>query len=242
VLTLIGKRPCSILTARGLMKPSDYLWCLLLVFVFSACTTTSHSPNTGSGGAPVAGHGAGGSGGHGSGGSGGAPATDAGKDSGTDAAAGMCAQPSESCLTTPCCAGLQCCSGMPIPQGEAHCFGGLGGCPMSDYHVKAGFSAVESDAVLDGLLALPLSKWHYKSEPAEVQHIGPMAQDFKATFGVGADDEHIFQVDADGVSYAAIQALARRIATLSAQQAALSRDNAALREQVQRLESRTDCR
>jgi len=39
------------------------------------------------------------------------------------------------------------------------------------------------------------------------RHIGPMAQDFQAAFGVGADDKHIATVDADGVALAAIQGL-----------------------------------
>jgi hypothetical protein len=34
-----------------------------------------------------------------------------------------------------------------------------------------------------------------------------MAQDFRAAFGLGADDKHISTVDADGVALAAIQAL-----------------------------------
>lgn len=101
--------------------------------------------------------------------------------------------------------------------------------------MKAGFTAVKADSVLEGLLSLPLSLWHYKSDPPEVQHIGPMAQDFKATFGVGADDKHIFQIDADGVSFAAIQALSRRLETLADAQQSLERENAELRAQVKEL-------
>ena len=37
--------------------------------------------------------------------------------------------------------------------------------------------------------------------------MGPMAQDFYAAFGLGADDRHIVTVDADGVALAAIQGL-----------------------------------
>jgi hypothetical protein len=108
---------------------------------------------------------------------------------------------------------------------------------VSDRNAKAGFSPVQADEVLDGVLSLPLSKWHYKSEPPEIQHIGPMAQDFKAAFGVGADDKHIFQIDADGVSFAAIQALSRKLETLAAAQRTLERDNADLLAHVQQLET-----
>ena len=40
-----------------------------------------------------------------------------------------------------------------------------------------------------------------------VRHLGPTSQDFRAAFNLGADDEHIAAVDADGVALAAIQAL-----------------------------------
>jgi hypothetical protein len=104
--------------------------------------------------------------------------------------------------------------------------------------MKAGFTQVKPDAVLDGVMSLPLTRWHYKFEPPEIQHIGPMAQDFKAAFGVGADDKHIFQIDADGVSFAAIQALAHKLEALEAGQRTLERENADLRAQVQKLETR----
>jgi trimeric autotransporter adhesin len=43
------------------------------------------------------------------------------------------------------------------------------------------------------------------------QHVGPMAQDFHAAFGVGPDDKHIATVDADGVALAAIQGLNQKL-------------------------------
>jgi hypothetical protein len=100
---------------------------------------------------------------------------------------------------------------------------------MSDRNAKADFTSVSGDAVLSALMSVPVTRWHYKFEPPEVQHIGPMAQDFKSAFGVGTDDKHIFQIDADGVSFAAIQALAHRME-------ALERDNAELRLRVTYLE------
>jgi hypothetical protein len=38
-------------------------------------------------------------------------------------------------------------------------------------------------------------------------HLGPVAQDFHADFGVGLDDRSICTLDADGVALAAIQGL-----------------------------------
>ncbi len=101
--------------------------------------------------------------------------------------------------------------------------------------MKAGFTPIEPEAVLDALTSLPVSKWHYKTDPPEVQHMGPMAQDFKAAFGVGADDKHIFQIDADGVSFAAIQALSRKLEAVMESQRSLERDNEDLRAQLHEL-------
>ena len=50
-----------------------------------------------------------------------------------------------------------------------------------------------------------------KGDAATVQHLGPMAQDFSAAFGLGADDRHIAPLDAAGVSLAAIQALTDKV-------------------------------
>jgi hypothetical protein len=61
--------------------------------------------------------------------------------------------------------------------------------------------------VLRKLAAIPVSTWNYKTQDTSIRHIGPMAQDFAAAFGVGEDDLHITTIDADGVSLAAIQGL-----------------------------------
>ena len=83
--------------------------------------------------------------------------------------------------------------------------------PSSDRNVKKNFEPVSSDEVLDKVLQLPMLYWAYKSESDEIRHIGPMAQDFHETFGVGANDVTIATVDADGVALAAIQGLNRKL-------------------------------
>jgi trimeric autotransporter adhesin len=57
---------------------------------------------------------------------------------------------------------------------------------------------------------LPVTKWNYRDDPA-AQHIGPVARDFRAAFGLGSDDEFIATVDPDGVALAAIQGLNRKV-------------------------------
>jgi hypothetical protein len=78
---------------------------------------------------------------------------------------------------------------------------------VSDRNMKANFAAVDTRAILRGVLALPISTWNYKSQDTSVRHIGPMAQDFFAAFKVGEGDKTIATIDPDGVALAAIQGL-----------------------------------
>ena len=54
-------------------------------------------------------------------------------------------------------------------------------------------------------------------DDATVRHLGPMAQDFAAAFGLGDNDQVINVVDANGVLMVAIQALYRRVQALEAE-------------------------
>lgn len=77
----------------------------------------------------------------------------------------------------------------------------------SDRNVKENFAPVNPQAVLESLAAMPISRWNFIKDEADTPHIGPMAQDFYAAFGMGTDDTHIGMIDADGVALAAIQGL-----------------------------------
>jgi hypothetical protein len=82
------------------------------------------------------------------------------------------------------------------------------GCTISsDRNLKANFSTISPRSVLDRLAALPIRAWNYKKDEPSVRHVGPMAQDFRAAFNLGADDKHIDMIDANGVTMAAIQGL-----------------------------------
>ncbi len=76
----------------------------------------------------------------------------------------------------------------------------------SDRNAKQDFAAVDGRDVLEKIASLPIQSWSYTNRPA-AKHYGPMAQDFRAAFGLGEDDKHIATVDADGVALAAIQGL-----------------------------------
>lgn len=78
---------------------------------------------------------------------------------------------------------------------------------LSDRNAKSNFAAVNPREILRGVLGLPISTWNYKTQPDAVRHIGPMAQDFYATFKVGEGDKTIATIDPDGVALAAIQGL-----------------------------------
>lgn len=80
----------------------------------------------------------------------------------------------------------------------------------SDRAKKRDFSPINAQNAKDILrkvVALPLSTWSYFAEDAKIRHIGPMAQDFWRAFGFGYDDKTMTDIDARGVTLAAIQGL-----------------------------------
>lgn len=101
----------------------------------------------------------------------------------------------------------------------------------SDRNAKTDFESVDPQAILESVATLPLERWSYKTEDPDVHHIGPMAQDFYAAFGLGDSDTSIATVDADGVALVAIQALYQHIQTLET-------ENIELRQQLNHIESR----
>lgn len=99
----------------------------------------------------------------------------------------------------------------------------------SDRNIKDNISQIDGAEILEKLAAMPVSEWHYKTEADSVTHIGPMAQDFKAAFGLGDSDKSIATVDADGVNMAAIQALYKRLLALEKQNKQLESEIKALK-------------
>jgi len=110
----------------------------------------------------------------------------------------------------------------------------------SDRNIKQDFAAVDVQAVLAKVAALPILSWNYTNQSG-VKHYGPMAQDFHAAFGLnGAEDKHIATVDADGVARTAIQGLNEKVeggrqkAETSIRK--LEAENAELKARLERLE------
>jgi hypothetical protein len=82
----------------------------------------------------------------------------------------------------------------------------------SDRNAKENFTVVDHQTVLAKVVALPVTQWNYKTDKASDKHIGPVAQDFEAAFGLnGGDGAHISVVDETGVALAAIQGLNEKL-------------------------------
>ena len=108
---------------------------------------------------------------------------------------------------------------------------------LSDRNAKANFTGVDGHSILERLSSIPVETWNYKSQDPAIRHIGPMAQDFYAAFGVGEDDKHITTVDADGVALAAIQGLYELAQEKDAEISAQKRQIATLEERLAVLEA-----
>jgi hypothetical protein len=78
---------------------------------------------------------------------------------------------------------------------------------FSDRTAKSNIQPVNPSTALQKVVQLQISTWNYNAQDESIRHIGPMAQDFHAAFGVGEDDKHITAIDADGVALAASQGL-----------------------------------
>lgn len=133
-----------------------------------------------------------------------------------------------------CGKGLMCCSGVPYPS-EGVC---MASCPaVSDRARKEAVTPVDADAILTQLATLPIAEWSYRGERS-VRHVGPMAQDFHAAFGLGESDKTIHPIDESGITMAAVQALYRRVGELERRNRTLADDNAALGRRLRAVERR----
>jgi len=98
----------------------------------------------------------------------------------------------------------------------------------SNRDLKENLDPVSAEGVLEWVAALPIARWKFKGESG-ISHMGSMAQDSHAAFGLGSDDKHIAMVDADGVAVAAIQGLNQKLQDTR-------RENAALGQRIEQLE------
>ena len=109
---------------------------------------------------------------------------------------------------------------------------------LSDRNAKTAILPVDPRQVLDALIGMPVSTWRYRGQSDAVQHIGPMAQDFYAAFGLGEDSRYISSVDAGGVALASIQGLYQVLQEKDARIAALEAQNTDQEKRLDDLETR----
>jgi hypothetical protein len=112
--------------------------------------------------------------------------------------------------------------------------------PNSDRNQKTDFAPVDPAEVLAKVAALPIQQWRFKAEDPAVKHVGPMAQDFRAAFGLGEKPTAIATVDADGVAFAAIQALNQELEQVKAEAQRREAENAELKARLDKLEQLLD--
>jgi hypothetical protein len=110
---------------------------------------------------------------------------------------------------------------------------------VSDRTLKREIEPVDERDVLEKVARLPVSTWSYKTDDPSVRHLGPMAQDFRAAFGLGDTDRSYYSIDAHGVTLAAIKALYEQMQAQDARIGRLERENAQLRTKVTPSASRT---
>ena len=87
----------------------------------------------------------------------------------------------------------------------------------SSREAKQGFESVDGLSVLEKVASLPISEWSYKADNPSVRHLGPMAEDFHAAFGLGRTDKGLTSVDTSGIALAAIQGLNQKLMEKNAQ-------------------------
>jgi len=141
------------------------------------------------------------------------------------------------------CGGIKLYTSQNLSSGVEVAAGGGSWSSISDRNRKMNFLDVDGEEVLMRLRGVPVTTWNYITQAEEIRHMGPVAQDFRAAFGLGENDVTINTIDIDGVNLAGVKALdartlehARLIARLRDQVA----DNTKLRDQVAELKRQNE--
>jgi len=138
------------------------------------------------------------------------------------------------------CGGIKLYTNQGLTSGVEVAAGGSGWSAVSDRNRKENFLGVDGEELLTRLHSVPVSTWNYKTQDRSIRHMGAMAQDLYAAFGLGESDRMINSVDMDGVNLAGVQALERRTATQAEEIRALRAENerlsAGARAQAGRIE------
>lgn len=135
------------------------------------------------------------------------------------------------------CGGVKVFTNQGLTSGVELAAGGSGWSAVSDRSRKENFLGLDGEDVLARLRSVPVTSWNYISQERSIRHMGPMAQDFYAAFGLGENELMINSVDMDGVNLAAVHALTARTDALQAENATLRQENAEMRARLERIEA-----
>ena len=119
----------------------------------------------------------------------------------------------------------------------------------SSREIKTDFTELNGTEILKKIDQLPVTKWSYKKDNGNIQHIGPMAEDFYSLFSVGLDNKGLSSVDTAGVALAAVKSLHQlnkrlkqdtqeELAKKDQQIALLQKQNIAISERMHAMESK----
>src|SRR6185503_15975487 len=123
-------------------------------------------------------------------------------------------------------------TGCNLPAGS-----GVFNCTSSRY-TKENF--ISATGVLGRLRKVPITSWNYIAEGKQVRHLGPMAEDFYAQFGLGTGNTSIGVQDLSGVGIAAIKELDDQLQQKTAEVERLKGEVDQLRKSQSDLEKRLE--
>jgi hypothetical protein len=134
------------------------------------------------------------------------------------------------------CGGIKLYTNQGLTSGVEVAAGGSGWSAVSDRNRKDHFFNVDGEGLLLKLRSVPVTTWNYKAQDPRIRHMGAMAQDFDAAFGLGENPLMINSIDMDGVTLAGVKALDARTISDQKRIEMLEQQNADLKARVDALE------
>lgn len=138
------------------------------------------------------------------------------------------------------CGGIKMYTSQNLSSGVEVAAGGGSWSSISDRNMKENFTRLDGEDVLRRIRSVPVTTWNYKTQDRAIRHIGPMAQDLFAAFGVGESNRLINTIDIDGVNLAGVRALDDRTIQQEERVKALEKSNMELKKQNEDLLARLE--
>ena len=109
----------------------------------------------------------------------------------------------------------------------------------SDVNAKRDFEPLDAQVILAKIVDLEVMEWSYIDAPKQ-RHVGPMAQDFHAAFGLGRDNKHIATLDTSGVALLGIKALVEENHRMAEESHRMAQESDRIAEENQDLRQRLE--